>query len=143
MLLEYIEYCIQWENVDKNRVYLCGSSMGGYTAWQVAMSRPEWFAALVPLCGGGMYWNAERLAEIPIWAFHGALDEVVLPEETIHMVSAVNRKGGSAKLTVYPDLAHDVWSRTFHDENLWKWIFAQVKTGEDNCGRNEERRNGE
>ena len=66
-----------------------------------AMSMPEYFAAIIPICGGGMCWNCIRLKDVPIWAFHGALDDTVLPEESMHMVAAVNRNGGNAKITVY------------------------------------------
>src|SRR5579872_1512358 len=40
-------------NVDKNRVYLTGLSMGGYGTWDLGLSYPERFAAIVPICGGG------------------------------------------------------------------------------------------
>ena len=68
--------------VDASRIYLVGASMGGYATWQLAMSMPEHFAAILPICGGGMYWNAGRLAKLPVWAFHGAKDTVVFPEES-------------------------------------------------------------
>lgn len=125
VLLEFIDEIRHCPCVDISRVYLCGSSMGAYTTWQIGMSRPEWFAALVPVCGGGMYWNAARLKNVPIWAFHGALDPAVLPEESIHMVAAVNDFGGNAKLTIYPDVAHEAWVRAFADDEMWKWMFAQ------------------
>lgn len=127
VLLEFIDAVRCQPAINQNRVYLCGVSMGAYTAWQVAMSRPDWFAALVPVCGGGMYWNAARLKNLPIWAFHGALDTVVLPEESIHMIAAVNHAGGNAKITVYPDVAHDSWIKAFADDKLWEWMSAQKK----------------
>ena len=74
---------------DQNRIYLMGASMGGYATWQLAMSMPRYFAAIVPICGGGMYWNAARLVNVPVWAFHGAKDAVVLLEESVKMVEAV------------------------------------------------------
>ncbi len=94
------------ETVDEKRIYLMGLSMGGYGTWQLAMSIPEMFAAIVPICGGGMYWNAGRLANVPVWAFHGKLDTTVFVEESEKMVNAVNAKGGNAKLTIYPELKH-------------------------------------
>ena len=125
VLLEFIDNMRCGENIDQSRVYISGSSMGGYTTWQVIMSRPEWFAAAVPVCGGGMYWNAGRLKNLPIWAFHGALDMTVLPEESIKMVAAVNRSGGNARLTVFPKCDHDSWVPAFESEKLWTWIFEQ------------------
>ena len=52
-LQAFVEHVIAWDCVDKTRVYVVGASMGGYATWQLAMSRPEWFAAIIPICGGG------------------------------------------------------------------------------------------
>lgn len=127
ILLEFIDEIRQHPKVDINRIYLCGASMGGYTTWQVGMARPEWFAAMVPICGGGMYWNAERLRNVPIWAFHGAEDTTVLPEESIHMVEKVNRAGGNAKLTIYPNVGHASWVNAFAEDEMWEWMFEQSR----------------
>ncbi len=112
--------------IDETRIYLAGNSMGGYAAWQLAMSMPEYFAAVAPICGGGMYWNAGRLVNVPVWAFHGALDDTVYPEESEKMVNAVNRAGGSAKLTVFPDAGHNAWTPAYSDPELYKWFLSHV-----------------
>ncbi len=109
---------------DPTRFYLCGASMGGYTAWQLALSEPTLFAAMIPICGGGMYWSASRLLNLPIWAFHGAKDTTVFPDESQKMVDAVNRKGGSAKLTIYPDNAHDAWNDTYRNPEVFAWLLS-------------------
>ncbi len=109
---------------DKQRIYLTGNSMGGYATWQLAMSMPEYFAAIVPLCGGGMYWNAWRLANVPVWAFHGEKDDVVFAEESKKMVDAVNASGGNAKLTLYPEHGHDVWTDTYSNYAVFEWLLS-------------------
>lgn len=111
---------------DPRRLYLTGTSMGAYGAWQLAMSLPELFAALVPICGGGMYWNAARLVNVPVWAFHGGRDKTVLPSESEKMVEAVNKKGGSAKLTIYPENAHNAWSDTFSNPEVFAWLLSHT-----------------
>jgi len=63
---------------------------------------------------------------VPIWAFHGALDETVLVEESMKMVDAVNKKGGNAKLTVYPENRHDAWSDTYKNPDVFKWLLGNV-----------------
>lgn len=110
--------------VDSSRLYLMGPSMGGYGTWQLAMSIPEYFAAIVPICGGGMYWNAGRLLNVPVWAFHGALDDCVLCRESQQMVDSVNAFGGNAKLTVYPDLGHGAWTRTYRNPEVFQWLLS-------------------
>jgi predicted peptidase len=85
-LQDYAEAMASLPFVDRDRVYLIGASMGGYGTWQLAMSRPELFAAIAPICGGGMYWNTARLKNTSVWAFHGDSDATVLPEESKKMV---------------------------------------------------------
>lgn len=125
-LQDFLEMIISTEYVDSSRVYLMGASMGGYTTWQLAMSRPELFTAIVPICGGGMYWNAGRLKDLPVWAFHGDSDPTVLCEESRKMVDGIIKRGGNARLTVYEGVKHDAWTPTFRNAEMWEWLFSQV-----------------
>ncbi len=118
---------------DQSRIYLMGASMGGYATWQLAMSMPEYFAAIVPICGGGMYWNAGRLVNVPVWAFHGAKDTTVLLEESVKMVEAVKRHGGEAKLTVYTENSHDAWSDTYSNPEVFAWLLKQKNKNDSQC----------
>ena len=113
--------------VDASRLYLSGNSMGGYGTWQLGMCIPKAFAAIVPVCGGGMYWEAYRLKAVPVWAFHGALDQTVLPEESQKMVDAVNKRGGNAKLTIYPNNTHDAWTDTYSNPEVYAWLLQHRK----------------
>ena len=122
-LKRFVFHILQEEYADINRIYVMGVSMGGYAAWQLAMSLPECFAALLPVCGGGMYWNADRLKNVPVWAFHGAKDIWVCPKESKKMVEAVNKCGGSAKLTVYPEAGHDAWTPTYRNPEVFEWLL--------------------
>jgi poly(3-hydroxybutyrate) depolymerase len=110
--------------VDADRVYLTGHSMGGYGAWALASTHPGRFAAIAPICGGGDSDRADRLRIVPTWAFHGADDRVILPEESRRMVAAVERAGGDARLTIYPSVGHDVWSITYADPGFYDWLLA-------------------
>jgi len=118
---------------DDSRIYLIGASMGGYAVWQLAMSMPEYFAAIVPICGGGMYWNAGRLKDVPVWAFHGAKDSAVFAEESVKMVDAVNRCGGNAKLTVYPENGHNAWSDTYSNPEVFAWLLQHRNKNSGEC----------
>lgn len=137
-LKRFIDDIISRDYIDEDRVYLIGTSMGGYCVWQLALSTPEKFAAIVPICGGGMYWNARRLVELPIWAFHGALDTTVFPEESQKMVDAINKRGGNARLTIYPDCEHAAWTPTFANQELYAWLLSnsrkKAKTSDDDFG---------
>ena len=123
-LQRFLEYAISLDYIDKTKVYLVGASMGGYTTWQMAESRPELFAAIIPICGGGMYWNAARLKAMGVWAFHGDSDLVVFPEESKKMVDKINEAGGNAKLTIYKNTPHNAWTPTFEDAKVWEWLLS-------------------
>lgn len=123
-LKHFIDGIVEEYNIDESRIYLTGVSMGGYGSWFLATAYPKIFAAVAPICGGGMPWNAGALKEIPIWAFHGLLDEVVMPQESIDMVNAVNSAGGNAKLTLVDDVAHDVWNNAYNNE-LIEWLLSK------------------
>ena len=110
--------------VDPSRVYLTGLSMGGYGTWHLACECPERFAAIAPICGGGHPVLAGQLKNVPVWAFHGALDDVVPLRESQAMVEGVRKAGGKARLTVYPKAGHDSWSATYENPEFYKWLLA-------------------
>lgn len=126
-LTDFVKMIYNSDFTDKEHFYCIGSSMGGYGTWELAMQSPELFAAIVPICGGGMYWNAGRLKNVKVWAFHGGKDNVVLPEESKKMVNAVNAEGGEARLTVYPNNDHNAWSDTFRNRDVFKWFLTCKK----------------
>lgn len=110
--------------VDVDRVYVTGLSMGGRGTWNLAMSYPERFAAIAPVCGGAIPDRACRLRDVPVRAFHGAKDDVVPLAESQTVVDAVRKCGGSAELVVYPDAGHDSWTATYADPSLWDWLLS-------------------
>ena len=127
-LIELVDYVRKLSWADERRVYLVGASMGGYAVWQLAMTKPNWFAAIVPICGGGMYWNAGRLKKTKIWAFHGVNDTVVSCEETKKMVESINQAGGDAKITLFENIGHDSWMKVYGDHKVFDWLLDQKLT---------------
>lgn len=125
-LQDFIVYMASDGRVDPSRVYLLGASMGGYGTWQMAMTRPELFAAIVPICGGGMYWNAGRLINMGVWAFHGDSDQTVYPEESIKFIKSIESCGGKrARLTILENTWHNAWEPAFKNDEMWKWLLEQ------------------
>lgn len=69
-------------NIDDDRVYVSGYSLGGHTAWHLATMFPHLFAAAIPLAGmpffeGGTATSTaylENLSNLPVWAVWGELD---------------------------------------------------------------------
>ena len=114
--------------VDRSRIYLTGLSMGGYGSWSLSIAYPKLFAAVAPICGGGVRSQVSRLKNVPVWAFHGALDDVVLPYRSQSMVEALQQAGGNARLTIYPTLTHDSWTVTYDNPELYDWFLSHSKS---------------
>ena len=127
-LREFTQFISQESYADPERIYLMGASMGGYAVWQMAMSDPQRYAAIVPICGGGMYWNASRLASLPVWAFHGDSDTVVYTEESRKMVEKIQKAGGDARLTIYENCGHNAWTDTYGDPEVFRWLLSHKRT---------------
>ncbi|MEO8017966.1 MAG: prolyl oligopeptidase family serine peptidase [Pseudomonadota bacterium] len=111
--------------IDRDRVYLTGLSLGGIWSYGWAALRPERFAAIVPMSGRWDTEDACRLKDVPVWAFHGELDDAVPLAGDSAMVDAVNRCGGQAKLTVFPGEGHEIWEHAYADPALYAWLLAQ------------------
>ncbi len=135
-LLDQIETA---HRVDKSRVYLTGLSMGGFGTWSLGIRYPDRFAAIAPICGGGDWLevrlssrkNGPALKTLPVWAFHGAKDNVVPLSESERMISVLKTAAGNenAKLTVYPEANHDSWTATYNNPELFKWFLQHQREG--------------
>jgi predicted peptidase len=122
--------------VDTNRVYLTGLSMGGYGTWDLGMTHPERFAAIVPICGGGelitvMLSSRDKgraLRNLGIWAFHGGKDSVVPLAESQRMVDVAKKMGvQDVKLTIHPEANHDSWTQTYNNPELYEWMLKHER----------------
>jgi predicted peptidase len=114
--------------IDTARIYLTGLSMGGQGIYAWASQNPERFAAIAPVSGWGNPQGACRLKHIPVWAFHGAKDDVVPLLRDQAMVDAINECGGNAKMTIYPNVGHDAWTPAYANPDLFSWLLAQRRT---------------
>jgi predicted peptidase len=141
VLLELLNEVSASHKVDPQRVYLTGLSMGGFGTWDLAVTHPEKFAAVAPICGGGEvlpvllaklgYATPERkeaLKGLAIWAFHGAKDNTVPTSESDRMVHALKDLGASeVKLTIYPEATHDSWTQTYSNPDFYKWLLEHKR----------------
>jgi predicted peptidase len=112
--------------VDTARLYLTGLSMGGYGSWDLGTRLAPRWAAVAPICGGGDELYAERLVGVPVWAWHGADDEVVPARKSRRMIDAIRAAGGEPRYTELPGVGHDSWTPAYtRDDGLLPWMFQQ------------------
>ena len=124
-IVEFIEQLKKEFNVDEDKVYLTGLSMGGYGTWFTSMARPDLFAAIAPVCGGGMAWNAGMLT-MPVWAWHGSTDTVVSPVQSDEMVESLKAQGKDVTYSRVEGVGHNVWENAYTEE-LLNWFLSKKR----------------
>jgi predicted peptidase len=134
-------------HVDPQRVYLTGLSMGGYGTWYVAYRHPELFAAIVPICGWVRDFPqfrgsvpvvpgdsaavlpslVQRLAKVPIWIFHGELDQAVNVNGSREPAAALKAASADVRYTEFLGMNHNVWDAAYASDEFVRWLFAQQR----------------
>ena len=113
-------------NVDDDRLYVTGLSMGGFGTWDLLSRHGARFAAGIPICGGGDPSYAELLKRIPIRTFHGSEDEAVPVAGTRQMYAAIRKAGGELiDYTEFDGAGHGVWAQVYEDRDNIDWLYAQ------------------
>ncbi len=144
-LHRFLTYIQTKYRINTLRIYLTGLSMGGYGTFSylAATGDTSYIAAAVPICGGGSTNSASKMTTVPIWAFHGDSDGTVNVSNSINMITAINalKPIVKAKITVYPSVGHDSWSRTYDgsgmgteksdydafNTSIYDWMFSYTK----------------
>lgn len=126
----FLQNVIEEYQVDIERIYLTGLSMGGFGSWHLGEAHPRVFAAIAPICGGAapMIGFPERirvLKDVPIWAFHGSKDEVVPIQMSQALVEELRECGSDVRFTTYEGVGHDAWTETYNNPELYTWMLAQ------------------
>jgi len=121
-----------YTNIDPNRRYITGLSMGGYGTWEAIERWPDYFAAAAPIAGAGDPSKAAELVNLPIWDFHGGADSTVPVSGSRDMIAAIRAAGGHPRYTEYPGQEHGVWvnpytllGRPSPTPDFFAWLFAQ------------------
>ncbi len=122
-------------NIDKNRVYITGLSMGGYGTFAILMEHPELFASAIPICGGGDLNRVDRIKDIPIWVFHAEDDPMVPVSLSRDIVRKLVDIGGKVRYTEFPKdylesigyHPHASWVPAYESEEVVDWLFSNSK----------------
>jgi acetyl esterase/lipase len=114
------------QDIDPQRIYVTGLSMGGMGSFEIAHRMPGFFAAAAPVCGAGdaqRYGKSAR--DLPFWIFHGDADAVVSVEESRAMAAKLRALKAPLRYTEYPGVNHNSWDYAYAEPALWVWMFEQ------------------
>lgn len=122
-------------NVDMDRIYITGHSMGALGVWGMIAAYPDVFAAAVPISG---LWDGsvDDLVDLPIWIFHGEKDEVVPVDRETMLRDRLEELGGNVRMTIYTDEdfaaagvtdPHGANVPTYSNQEMFDWMFDQKR----------------
>lgn len=122
-------------NVDMDRIYITGHSMGALGVWGMIAAYPDVFAAAVPISG---LWDGsvDDLVDLPIWIFHGEKDEVVPVDCETMLRDRLEELGGNVRMTIYTDEdfaaagvtdPHGANVPAYSNQEMFDWMFDQKR----------------
>lgn len=119
-----IQEIISQYSVDQSRIYLTGLSRGGFGSWELGVSHPELFAAVVPIAARDVP-GVERLGNTTVWIYHGALDNGVPWQGSQFMYNRLNDIGADVHLTLFAGVGHNSWDPAYNADGFWTWLLNQ------------------
>ena len=115
--------------VDPDRIYLTGYSMGGFGTFETAMEYPDRFAAIAPVAGGGEPDKAEKLLDVAVWVFHGADDTTVPVPSSALVVERMRELGHKdVAMTTLPWAGHGIVQKVYGKDDLYRWLLLKRKS---------------
>jgi len=134
-MFELMEDLEKEYGIDPSRIYLTGISSGAFAVWELICHYPEKFAAAVPVAGYKRFNEFSRRKRkeekrnaktVPIWAFHGALDEWIPPNYARITVSELKKAGADPKYTQFEGVGHLCWDDISTVDGFLPWLFGQT-----------------
>ncbi|WP_313098640.1 alpha/beta fold hydrolase [Epilithonimonas sp.] len=126
LVLKSIDSLIINENIDRDRIYVMGFSMGGATTSNAISKRPDLFASAINVSGISQFDKMDELLDMPIWIIHGSLETDNFPQSNFKFFDEMKSKG-KVFLWEYKDKYHNnILSAELVDE-IPKWLLKQHK----------------
>lgn len=109
-------------NIDPDRLYVTGPSMGGRGTWNMIEKNPGFFAAAVPAAAPGLD-DASKVIGENIWSINGERDSTV--EDNRETIAAIRALGGNPIYTELAGRGHDTWREIYPSDAFMTWMYAQ------------------
>lgn len=123
-----IEYILTTYEVDENRVYITGLSMGGFGTSYMVKENPQRYAAAVCVCGAIDADDYSAYVDVLMWVAHSSVDKVVSVEVSRKLYNAVTELGGDKIIyTEYDNMGHSIWNKFYGTAEVWDWLFFQSR----------------
>ena len=125
-IMNLVEWIESKHNIDTDRVYVLGMSLGGYGTMSFATAYPDKVAAAIAMCGGNTFKDSSPLNEVPLWIIHGTGDRDVAVSKSDQVVESMKAANPETPRLVYdriPGMNHSKPARVFYMPETYEWLF--------------------
>lgn len=126
-LMQLIDAALQLPQVDPDRIYVMGLSMGAMCTYDLCCRRPDLFAAAVPMCGTIYPDRLRHIKNIAFSIYHGDADPTVPVEGSREAYRVLRENGVEVRLREFPGQGHACWNPAFCEPDFMSWLFAHKK----------------
>lgn len=128
LMKQLLDSLVASHTADPARMYIGGLSLGGFGTFDMIERYPDFFAAAIPICGGGDTSMANRFAKkLAVWIFHGDNDQSVPVQYSRQYYAALKNLGADVRYTEYPGVGHNSWDNAFAEKDLLPWLISKAK----------------
>ncbi len=150
-VMAMIDRALDEQNIDPDRLYVTGLSMGGGGVWDMLNRFPDRFSAGVPIAGvgPGSDFDPLNLVGKPVWPFHARDDPTVHVNSSRFIIDSILAAAGEEPIA-YPSLSdfrtrlvysndaiqlnytelangrHGIWERVYTQSEMYDWMFSKT-----------------
>ncbi|MEM9420686.1 MAG: PHB depolymerase family esterase [Planctomycetota bacterium] len=149
LAMQQIDLAIRTYNIDPERVYATGFSMGGGGVWNMLNRYPDRFAAGLAVAGisPARDFKASNVLGLPMWVIHARDDDVVSEKHSRQVIKQILRAARKRapkfprhkdkkvfeyvndqldlRYSEWPKGGHVIWPGVYADPQIADWLFAQ------------------
>ena len=128
-VLDILNWVCKQYDVDTNRIYLIGMSLGGFGTIEFLANHAEKIAASMELCGGTIRKDLCKLNTVPLWIIHGTADRAVPVSRATEIYESMKKCGPTdlLRLDKWAGVNHGDLARLFYLKETYDWLFAHSK----------------
>lgn len=122
-----IDEQMQAADMDHNRIYIFGGSMGGTGTWSMLSNYPGLFTAAMPVAGNPGQCIADNVAKTPVFTVMGTADRIMTMQTTADFIDKLNALGDETMFETEEGWSHEMTCIQSYTDRRIEWVMGHVK----------------
>lgn len=127
VLKSLIDKYVAEGNVDTDRIYIFGGSMGGTGTWSMLSVFPSMFAAAMPVAGDPSGVNVENVSTTPVFTVMGTDDQIMDISKVSDVMTQLAALGADNIFETEEGWTHEMTCVQSYTKGRLAWVFSHSK----------------